>query len=99
MATGNAHILHASMRKRESTLHARKRMAQRAIGQSEVDLILAFGHREHDGRGGTRVLMTHAALDRLRRAVGHTSQVDRLAGKYVVLGNDGAVVTVGHLYS
>jgi hypothetical protein len=58
---------------------------------------LEYGQREHDNQGGVRYLMTAASLATLRRAVGHTKQVEALAGVYAVVSADGAtLVTAGH---
>lgn len=100
MAFENSYVVRTSRLKREASAHARKRMAQRGVGDVDLRLVLAFGEETHDGRGGVRYTMTSAAMDRLRAAVGHTPKVDRLAGVYAVLSTeDGAVITVGHRYN
>jgi len=47
---------------------------QRAIPKHCVPLLIAYGEKEHDGRGGIRYLMTHDALDSIERVVGHTAK-------------------------
>lgn len=77
--------------------HAAKRAQQRGIGHDALPLLLAFGQREFDGRGGVRYLMTASAVASLGRAVGHTSKVEALAGVYAVVSAEGqTVITVGH---
>ena len=100
MAIGNAHVVRISRSKRETSIHARKRMAQRGVASVDLRLVLAFGEEEHDGRGGVRYTMTTTAMERLRSAVGHTAKIDGLAGVYaVVCASDGTVITVGHRYN
>lgn len=70
------------------TDHARARMRQRGIPAAVVADLLAYGRAEHDHRGGTIVY-----FDRKARA--YTRRSSRA---YLVLANDGTVVTVGHRY-
>lgn len=77
--------------------HADKRAQQRGIDYASVPLVLAYGRREFDGRGGVRYLMTEDSVASLRRAVGKTQQVEALAGVYaVVSAEDETVITIGH---
>jgi len=77
--------------------HAGKRAQQRGIDQSAVSLVLAYGKREFDSRGGVQYLMTRDSIDILRRVVGTTQQVEALAGVYaVVSAEDDTVITLGH---
>ncbi len=85
--------------RRESRLsrHAEKRAQQRCISKASLPLVLAYGQREFDGKGGIRYLMTSDSIASLRQAVGHTQRVDALAGVYaVVSAEDSTVITVGH---
>jgi hypothetical protein len=70
------------------TDHARTRMRQRGIPAAVVADLLAYGRSEHDHRGGTIVY-----FDREARAYARRS-----SRAYLVLANDGTVVTVGHRY-
>lgn len=80
--------------------HADKRAQQRGIDQVSVPLVLAFGKREFDGRGGVRYLMTAESVASLRRAVGKTQQVEALAGVYAVVSAEGeTVITLGHRHN
>ena len=85
------------LRKTSTSRHAEKRAQQRGIDKCVLPILLAYGQREYDGEGGIRYLMTTASLSRLRRAVGHTQQVEALAGIYaVVSAADEKVITIGH---
>lgn len=77
------------------------RSQQRAIAVEALPLMLAYGERSHDGRGGVRYMMTHTSLAAVARAVGHSQWLDSLAGAYAVVSADDerAVITVGHRYS
>lgn len=77
--------------------HAGKRAQQRGISEASLPLVLAYGKREFDGRGGVRYLMTDEAMGALRRAAGRSQQVEALAGVYaVVSAEDQTVITLGH---
>lgn len=86
---------HASM-----SQHANKRAQQRGIDKAALPLLLAYGRREYDGKGGIRYLMTSDSLNTLSRAVGRTKQVEALAGLYaVVSAKDQTVITMGHRHN
>ena len=70
------------------TEHARARMRQRGIPAAVVADLLAYGRTEHDHRGGAIVY-----FDREARAYAR-----RNSRAYLVLADDGSVVTVGHRY-
>ena len=94
---GNHHYEPTSRQKASLSRHADKRAQQRGIDQVAVPLVLAYGKREFDGRGGVRYVMTDDAMTVLRRAVGRSQQVDALAGVYaVVSAEDQTVITIGH---
>lgn len=100
MAYSNHHYEATRSRRAAFSRHAGKRAQQRGIDQGAVPLLLAYGHKEHDGIGGIRYLMTDDALASLRRAVGHTKQVEALAGVYVVVSSeDDTVITIGHRHN
>lgn len=99
MTYGNHHY-EAKRRPRPAlSRHAGKRAQQRGIDQSAAALVVAYGKREFDGRGGVRYLMTRESIESLRRVVGTTQQVEALAGVYaVVSAEDDTVITLGHRY-
>lgn len=100
MAFSNLHYDSSARRKMEASKHAQKRCRQRGIGLDTVPLVLAFGRKEFDGKGGIRYVMTGESVASLRRVVGSTQQVDALAGVYAVVSTeDQTVITVGHRYS
>ncbi|MDK3021611.1 DUF4258 domain-containing protein [Cupriavidus taiwanensis] len=80
--------------------HADKRAQQRGIDKAALPLLLAYGQREFDGKGGVRYLMTATSLNALSRVVGRTKQVESLAGVYVVVSTeDQTVITMGHRHN
>lgn len=97
----NAHYVPSRRQKIELSRHAAKRSQQRAIPSEAVPLLLAYGERSHDGRGGVRYMMTRTSLAAVARAVGHSQRLDALAGAYAVVSADDerAVITVGHRFS
>lgn len=77
--------------------HAEHRAQQRAISLAAVPLIKAYGRQSHDGCGGTSYLMTHDAVERLARVVGHSAALERLKGVYIVADAcTGEVITICH---
>ena len=100
MTYGNYHYQANRFARAQLSRHADKRAQQRCIDQNSVRLVLAYGEREFDGRGGLRYLMTEKAVALLRRAVGKTPQVEALAGVYVVVSTeDPTVITLGHRFA
>lgn len=93
----NNYFENARYRRASMSRHADKRAQQRGIDKVALPLLLAYGEREFDGKGGIRYLMTATSLATLRRAVGHTKQVEALAGVYAVVSAENqTVVTMGH---
>lgn len=79
--------------------HADKRAQQRGIDKGALPLLMAYGDSKYDGNGGIRYEMTNTALNNLRRVVGHTQQVEALAGVYAVVSvDDQTIITMGHRY-
>jgi len=97
----NVHYMPSRRQKIELSRHAAKRSQQRAIPSVALPLLLAYGERSHDGRGGVRYLMTRSSLAAVARAVSRSQRRDTLAGAYAVVSADDerAVITVGHRYS
>lgn len=77
--------------------HASARCRQRGIRSEVVGVLLEFGHRRH--RHGAEVcFMDRAARARVCTALGRRAYAriaDRL-GTYLVIGEDGGVVTAAH---
>ena len=82
------------------TRHAQIRSAQRALSQPAIQLIAMFGDRENDRNGGVRVVMTKRAMQRMRAAIGRTSQLERLRDTFIVLDAEtqSLIITAGHLH-
>lgn len=100
MTVGNSHYLPTSRTKRELSSHAQKRGRERGISPGSAAIVVAFGEIEHDNRGGVRYLMTAKAMESLRRAVGNSQKVDKLAGVYaVVSATDPTIITLAHRYN
>ncbi len=80
--------------------HAKHRCAQRAIDAGALNLVVSFGNREYDNRGGVRYTMTGDAMTRMTRALGSTAQMERLRDTYVVVDAETqtSVITAGHLH-
>lgn len=87
-------------RKPQPSSHGVKRSQQRGVGQECIPLILAYGERSHDGRGGIRYMLTKRSIAKLEAAVGRSQRVDQLQGCYAVVSTDDEkrVITVGHRY-
>jgi hypothetical protein len=81
------------------TPHARTRMQQRGIPAAAVELLISYGNSAPAGDGCELVFFDKAARARLfRDDPAAAREAERLCRTYAVLGNDGAVVTVGHRY-
>src|SRR5687767_13164430 len=81
------------------TPHARARMQQRGIPAAAVELLINYGKSAPAGEGRELVFFDKAARVRLfRGAPAAAREAERLCRTYAVIGNDGAVVTVGHRY-
>ena len=80
------------------TNHAAKRLQQRGIRPESVDLLLSLGSAEFDHNGACIYHLDKRSRRRIENELGADGmrQVETLSGLYVVVGGDGAVVTVGH---
>lgn len=82
------------------THHARTRCQQRGIPPLIVDWLNAYGARTRANMGAELVWFDKDSRRRIRRDVGK-QVVDRLGAlldAYLILGEDGVVVTVGWRY-
>lgn len=78
--------------------HAQVRLQQRAIPPIVVDLLDEFGSRFRSS-GAEKVIFDKPAIKRMRRHLGGDRSlrlVKRWLGVYVVIGDDGRLVTVAH---
>lgn len=80
------------------TRHAKTRSQQRAIPPLILDWLEAYGATEVDHRGAEIRYFDHRARRRLGKVVGHqvVDLLGRLLDTYAVVGESGAVITVGH---
>src|SRR6185437_11357268 len=80
------------------TEHARARMQQRGISPAALELLLDYGHEQHDHRGCRIVRFDKRSRRRVLREIGRDAfrRVERWLDAYAVVAEDDAVVTVGH---
>ena len=77
--------------------HAKVRSQQRAIPHLEAELMLMYGECLHLGQGKRYWSINKRGLKRLKRDVRRLVQnLDELQDRYVIDGDHGVVVTVGH---
>ncbi|MHA3793041.1 hypothetical protein [Sphingomonas sp. YL-JM2C] len=79
--------------------HARSRSQQRSIRPEAIDAILAFGASRR--RGGADVyFLDRDARTRAERELGadRYRRLGKLLDSYVVMGDDGTLITVAHRY-
>lgn len=78
--------------------HAQTRMQQRGITPGLLQLLAAYGAKEHDHHGGELRYFSKAARRRLLCAEGPQvyRAVESKLDIYAVVARDGCVVTVGH---
>jgi hypothetical protein len=79
------------------TTHARVRMQQRGIPSDALEVLLEFGRETHDHRGCRIVRFDKRTRARAARVLGDLyRRIERHLNAYAVVGDDDAVVTVGH---
>jgi hypothetical protein len=80
------------------TTHAGKRLQQRSIAISVVDLLECFGTARRCG-GAEKLFIDHAARRRIEAHFGRAGSavIERCQGRYAVIGDDGFLVTAGHI--
>lgn len=80
------------------SLHAQARMQQRAIPSSVVEMLIAYGHQEHDHHGGRVLYFDKSSRCRLVRDFPGRNGgfLDQYHDAYAVVSMDGEVITVGH---
>ena len=78
--------------------HTIHRMQQRGIPPLIVDWLMAYGAVEHDHRGGQIHYFNKKARRQMEREFGDlvVRRLEDFLDAYLVVGNDGALVTVGH---
>lgn len=80
------------------TEHAATRMRQRAISEQTVELLLEFGRRLYDHRGGIVHYFDKSCRRELQRRLGNDRyrQLEHELDDYLVTSTHGSVITVGH---
>jgi hypothetical protein len=82
------------------TDHAKVRAQQRGIPPLIVDWLKRFGAASNDGHGAQVRYFDKRSRKLLEQRVGRevVSRLSELLDAYLVVGDDGTVVTVGHRY-
>ncbi|NEX23641.1 hypothetical protein G3480_25770 [Thiorhodococcus mannitoliphagus] len=82
------------------TKHAQFRMQQRAISESVLDLLYAYGREIEQGKAGTLVYFDKCARDRIKKDTPRKTfaRIEPKLNAYAVEDDDGAIVTVGYRY-
>lgn len=80
------------------TQHAQTRLQQRGIPPAVLDNLLDYGHESHDHRGSRILYFDHRTRKQLLQKIGSDTykRMEPHLDTYAVIGEDGAVVTVGH---
>lgn len=82
--------------------HAAVRSQQRGIDAAQRDLLLNYGDRLYDGRGGVIRFFSVRSMQRVERALGGDvlRKLDTLRRCYLVeSASDGTIITVGKRYA
>ena len=80
----------------KTTHHARARLRQRGIAPQTLQLLLQFGRRSYDHRGGCVLSLDHAGRERAMQAAGPAAAQLNLNVFAVLDTSMQHVVTVGH---
>lgn len=81
------------------TRHGALRSQQRSIPRHVIDLLIDFGQEVPAGGGCHRYFFTKRTWNALSRHVdSRTKDLERYRSAYVVVGDDGLIVTVGWLH-
>lgn len=76
------------------TRHAQVRMQQRSIPQIIIDLLVDFGDRHAAGSGAESCFFSKRSWRRVIRHAGSAARhLERWRNVYIILSEDGAVVT------
>lgn len=76
------------------TTHAETRLAQRAIGQEKIEAVLRYGVSYAAGEGARAYFLGRKAVEKAWRRF--RVKLDDFKNLAVVLGKDGAIITVYH---
>ena len=77
--------------------HANRRMQQRCISLRGVDAVISYGE-EHRTQSGFIYFLGKRECRRLRRTLSpaQAREIEQYRDYYVIAGDDGTIVTVGH---
>jgi len=79
------------------TQHAKARMQQRGIKPQWVDLVLEYGREVYQqGRHSYSVSLEKLGIQKLKTTYGAIKDLNKLRQMYVVLADDGAIVTCAY---
>ncbi len=78
------------------TTHAKKRLQQRAIPESLIDVILDFGTCQHTRHGAEIVFLRNHDKRFVAGFFGEKNFSRRIGKTYLVLNRSGGVITAGH---
>ena len=79
------------------TNHAQTRIQQRGIPAQAVDVLLSYGRRRRH-RGADVYFLDKPARTRVASSIGRSAftKIERALNSYVVVSDDGAVITAAH---
>lgn len=80
------------------TRHAQKRLQQRGIPESLVDVLIDFGHTSKTSKGCEIVFLTERDKRQIAGSLAQQNVCSRVGNTYLVLDPCGNVVTAGHRY-
>ena len=80
------------------TKHAQTRSQQRGISNKTIDLVLQYGKEFNAGGGSYKYVICKKLLKASWIDPSTKKHLVDICGCYVVLSNDGSIVTVGHHY-
>lgn len=82
----------------KNTMHSEIRQQQRGVPPIIVDLLIRFGNREHDARGGEVLYFDKKSKKKVETYVGGLfGKLNEHMGAYAVIAS-GKLVTVGSRY-
>lgn len=80
------------------TRHAQKRLQQRGIPESLVDVLIDFGHTSKTSKGCEIVFLTQRDKRQIAGSLPKHNSCTRVGNTYLVLDPSGNVITAGHRY-
>lgn len=78
--------------------HAKKRLQQRGISEEFVDVLIDFGFEKHARYGAKIIYLRQREQQMVRCFLGQAGFPNHYQNAYVVVNQDGCVITVGHRY-